>query len=88
MDRLNIETLCTTDGATDSLSAHDEIRRSGWETRVRPTFRPDSMVALRSPEFPSEIARLSKASGVKIRTFDGYLEALRKRRAFFKSMRE
>ena len=44
------------------------------------------MVALRSPEFPSEIARLSEASGVKIRTFDGYLEALRKRRAFFKSM--
>lgn len=86
MDRLNIETLCTTDGAADSLSAHDEIRRSGWATRVRPTFRPDSMVALRSPDFPSEIARLSEASGVKIRSFDGYIEALRKRRAFFKSM--
>ncbi len=86
MDRLNIDVLCTTDGAADPLTAHAAIRASNWADRVRPTFRPDSMVALSSPGFPDEIAKLSAASGIEVCSFVSYLEALRKRRAFFKGM--
>lgn len=86
MDRFQIETLCTTDGAADSLAAHQAIRDSGWGDRVRPTFRPDSVMALRSPDFRLEIERLSNASGIEITTFDDFRVALKRRREFFKAM--
>ena len=86
MDRFNIETICTTDGAADSLSAHQAIRASGWGDRVRPTFRPDSVMALRSAGFRLEIERLSNASGIEITTFDDFRAALIRRREFFKTM--
>lgn len=85
-DNLNIEVICTTDGASDTLEAHDKIRKTGWENKVRPTLRPDSVTQIRSENFRSELAKLSKASGIDIRTFGDYLAALRNRRAFFKTM--
>jgi len=44
-ERFNIEVLCTTDAATDTLEHHQAIRRSGWKGRILPTFRPDSVVS-------------------------------------------
>ena len=40
-DRFNIEVLCTTDAATDTLAAHQAIRESGWHWSViLPTLPP------------------------------------------------
>ena len=48
-ERFNIEVLCTTDAATDSLEWHQQIRESGWSGVVRPTFRPDLAINLLHP---------------------------------------
>jgi glucuronate isomerase len=84
-DRFNIEVLCTTDAATDSLEHHARIRQSGWKGVVRPTFRPDLAVNIRHPQWANEIERLSAATGEPVRGYTSYIRALEQRRAFFKA---
>ncbi len=48
-ERFNIEVLCTTDAATDTLEAHQAIRASAWNGQILPTFRPDALVNLDDP---------------------------------------
>ena len=83
-DRFHIEVLATTDAAFDSLEFHRKIKASGWKGRVLPTFRPDAVVDAEYLGFQDNLKRLGEASGEDISSYKGYLNALRKRRAFFK----
>ena len=85
-ERFNIETLCTTDTATDTLEHHQTIRESGWNGHILPTFRPDGMVNLDAPNWQSNINRLSDVSNVDVMDYSSFIRALEQRRAFFKSM--
>ncbi|MAT99740.1 MAG: glucuronate isomerase [Anaerolineaceae bacterium] len=84
--RFNIEVLCTTDAATDTLAHHQSIRDSGWHGRILPTFRPDAVVNLDTENWREHIAALSQASGVDVVDYRSFLQALAQRRAFFKAM--
>jgi glucuronate isomerase len=84
--RFNIEVLCTTDAATDLLNHHQTIRESGWGDKVRPTFRPDALIHLKTPGWKDNIKALSKASGIAVTSYKKFIRALEDRRAFFKSM--
>ncbi len=84
MRRYRVETVCTTDDPVDSLAHHISTRRSGFEIKMLPTWRPDKAMAVEEPaNFRSYIETLSQASGVTISTFTDMLEALRRRHAFF-----
>lgn len=85
-DRFNIEVLCTTDAASDSLIAHKKIAESDWQGDVRPTFRPDAVVNLRTGGWRSHLNALSEAVGREITTAKALVTALEERRAFFKRM--
>lgn len=85
-ERFNIEVLCTTDAAADTLEHHRAIQESGWPGSVRPTFRPDAVIDLDGPGWRGEIDRLSAASGVDIVSYAAFIRALEQRRAFFKQM--
>jgi glucuronate isomerase len=85
-ERFGIEVIATTESPIDPLEAHKTIRASGWKGRVITAFRPDPVVDPEFEGFPANIARLSDMSGVDATNWDGYLAALRERRAFFKSM--
>jgi glucuronate isomerase len=85
-DRFNIEVLCTTDAATDTLEYHKQIRESDWKAQVRPTFRPDRAVDLMNPAWRDEITRLGQITGQDITTYARYIAALEDRRRFFKQM--
>ncbi|MBX2999904.1 MAG: glucuronate isomerase [Caldilineaceae bacterium] len=82
----NIEVLCTTDAATDTLAHHKAIRESGWGGVIRPTFRPDAVVNLDMAGWRQNIDTLSEVSGVDVRDYRSYIQALEGRRAFFKEM--
>lgn len=84
--QFNIEVLATTDGATDTLNHHQTIRDSGWDGRVVPTFRPDALVDILQPNWRQDINTLSDVSGIDVKDFSSYIQALEQRRAFFKSM--
>jgi glucuronate isomerase len=85
-EKFNIEVLATTDSPLDTLEYHQAIRDSGWKGRVLPTFRPDSVIDAEYIGFLDNIERLGEITGENIGTYKGYLNALRNRRAFFKSM--
>lgn len=85
-ERFQIEVLATTDGALDDLAAHQTITQSAWPGRVLPTFRPDGVLDPGDPQFAQNVDQLGALTGTDVSGFDGYLSALRARRAFFKSM--
>ncbi len=85
-ERFNIETLATTDAATDTLSYHQALRDSGWNGRVIPTFRPDAVVNLDAAGWRANIDTLSQVSGIEVVDYANFIQALEQRREFFKSM--
>ena len=84
-EKFNIEVLATTDGALDSLEHHAAIRDSGWSGRIVPTFRPDSVINPAHGRFRDDVRALGQVTGEDTGGFEGYLRALRARRAFFKA---
>jgi glucuronate isomerase len=82
--RFNIEAIATTDGALDDLRWHRMIRDSGWDGRVVTAYRPDAVVDPEFEGFAANVSRLGELTGCDTMTWAGYLEAHRKRRAFFK----
>ncbi len=85
-EQFNVEVLCTTDPATDTLAHHQAIRDSGWNGRILPTFRPDTVIKIDTPHWPKHIETLGAVSGIDIVDYRTYLQALENRRAFFKRM--
>ena len=85
-EKFNIEVLSTTDTPLDTLEYHKTIRDSDWKGRIIPAFRPDSVIDAEYSGFVANIEKLGQITGEDIGTWQGYLNALRNRRAFFKSM--
>jgi len=85
-EQFKIEVLSTTDSPLDTLEHHKAIKASGWKGRVLPTFRPDSVIDAECTGFLENIERLGAITGENIGTYKGYLNALRNRREFFKSL--
>nr|MBC7245367.1 glucuronate isomerase [Chloroflexota bacterium] len=85
-EQFNIEVLCTTDAATDTLQHHQTIRASGWKGDIRPTFRPDAVINLAAPDWQTHINELSEVSGITVHSYSTFIQALEERRAFFKRM--
>jgi glucuronate isomerase len=85
-EHFNIEVLCTTDQATDTLEHHQTIRQSSWKGNIRPTFRPDRVVNLDTPNWKANIAKLSEVSRIDVVDYKSFIQALEQQRAFFKSM--
>jgi len=85
-EQFNVEVLCTTDAATDTLAHHQAIRASGWDGNILPTFRPDNLINLDSANWAQNIATLGDVSGIDVHNYVSFVQALEQRRAFFKQM--
>ncbi len=83
-ERFNIEVIATTEGALDDLRWHRQIAESGWKGRVITTYRPDAVVDPDFEGFRDNLARFGEITGCDTGTWEGYLEAHRRRRAFFR----
>jgi len=85
-DKFNIEVLSTTDSPLDPLEEHKKIRDSGWKARILPAFRPDAVVDPDFAGFAGLVAKLGEQNGEDSSTWKGYLNALAKARARFKTL--
>ncbi len=85
-ERFNIELLATTESPLDELPHHRAIRDSGWHGRVITTFRPDPVVDPDYEGFADNVAQLGVLTGEDTGNWQGYLNALRSRREYFKAM--
>ena len=83
--RFNIEVIATTESPLDDLRWHRAIRESGWNGRVLTAYRPDPVVDPAFEGFAENLRRLGEITGEDTGSWPGYLEAHRKRRAYFRS---
>ncbi len=83
LDQFKIELISTTDPAGSDLRYHAQLAEQGLGERVIPTFRPDAVVYLNRPSWRADIEALAKVSGEDTSSYQGYLAALRQRRAAF-----
>ncbi|MCQ2237553.1 MAG: glucuronate isomerase, partial [Bacteroidales bacterium] len=87
MRRYKVETVCTTDDPVDSLEYHKQVRESGFEVKMLPTWRPDKAMAVEvAADFRAYVEKLAEVSGVNISKFSDMVDALKKRQDFFESM--
>ncbi len=84
-ERFKIEVLATTDAVNDPLEAHQSIRDSGWNGRVIPTFRPDSVTDLTNKNWKQHLELLEVWLKNEITTFTHFITALEERRTYFRS---
>jgi glucuronate isomerase len=84
--RFKIEVLATTDKASDTLEHHEALRAADIEGRVIPTFRPDALFRIASPQWSAELERFGRIVGTAIGNLSGLVQALVRRRAEFKAM--
>ncbi|MFI9489134.1 glucuronate isomerase [Promicromonospora sp. NPDC052451] len=82
LERFRIETITTTDPAWSDLKDHARLA-ADLPGRVLPTFRPDPLLHPARKTWRGDLERLAAASGIATDTYEGYLAALRERRAAF-----
>jgi glucuronate isomerase len=80
--QFNIEVLCTTDAATDTLEEHAALQAAGLN--VLPTFRPDRLLDVNSAGWRAELELLEERSGLSVNDLRSFLAALEQRRDFFR----
>jgi len=81
LDRFGVECLATTDPAGAPLDDH-----RGLAPRIRPTFRPDAVVALDAPGWRDTLAALGVAVGRELGDYESFLGAIAERREAFKAL--
>jgi len=82
LKKMNVKELCTTDDPLDSLEWHKKLADN--QIKVRPSFRPDMILAAGSPGFADYISKLQETDGTRFRSIDDMMEALSRRMDFFK----
>ncbi|WP_308909157.1 glucuronate isomerase [Pseudokordiimonas caeni] len=85
-DRFGIEALSTTESPLDQLDHHRTIRDSDWDGKVISAYRPDVVTDPDHEAFLDSLRIFGELTGEDTFTWNGYLNAHRKRRAYFKSL--
>ncbi|TVQ00986.1 MAG: glucuronate isomerase [Balneolaceae bacterium] len=83
-----IAVVATTDNPIDTLEHHVNYQaEENNDFTLVPTFRPDhGMNVEGGKQFVRWVKKLEQVSGVRIRNFTGFIEALKKRHDFFHSL--
>lgn len=81
-----VELVGTTDDPTDDLGYHAKLKEEGYETKVAPSFRPDTGLAIEKGGFIDWVGKLAKVSNISIENYDAFLRAMEKRVNFFDEM--
>lgn len=85
-EEFDVEVLCTTDAATDSLTHHRAIQESDWTGDIRPTFRPDALFRIGRGDWTDHLQELRAVTDRDIGSYSDFIRALEERRSFFRSM--
>lgn len=81
-ERFNIEVLCTTDSATDTLELHASMQNEGFP--IRPTFRPDAVMNISATGWRKELQSLQELADVTITDVRSFVNAIESRRVSFR----
>ncbi|MEM8867913.1 MAG: glucuronate isomerase, partial [Verrucomicrobiota bacterium] len=83
-EQFDLLAIGTTDDPLDTLEHHIELSRSGHQTKMLPTFRPDKAMLTADLQAWNEWTdRLASAAGGELATAGDFIEALKARHDFF-----
>jgi glucuronate isomerase len=80
LDRFGIEVLATTDSPLSTLQHHVTLAADGLTARIRPTFRPDSVIDPEGEHYRRNVEQLGATTGRDTTRWGDYLAALWDRR--------
>ena len=87
MKKFNVYAVGTTDDPADDLKYHKIIKDEGkCPAKVIPSYRPDKALNIDKPDFNEYVEKLSKASGIEIKSASDLVKALENRLDFFVEM--
>ncbi len=82
----NVDTIITTDDPCSNLEYHDKLNSDAtFETKIYPSFRPDSLVDIDKSDFIDNVKLLEKTTSIEIVDLRSFLEAIDSRVDFFNS---
>ena len=83
--KFNIGFISTTDDPAADLKLHDEVRAdAAFPARLAPAFRPDRYLEATRSDWRDLVDELGESAGVNASTYEGFYEAMRRRRLYFK----
>lgn len=86
LEKSRVEVACTTDDPNSDLAFHKATRKHK-KFKVCPTFRPDKLFLIDDKKaFLGYIFDLEKSSGIKIKSYDDLISAIKNRHNFFNTM--
>lgn len=87
LEKMNVQVICSTDDPSDTLEYHQQYRDDPkGEFELFPTFRPDKILRIESPDYLNYLSTLGRSESTSITTLDQLREVITKRIDFFDSM--
>ncbi|OKS88447.1 glucuronate isomerase [Mucilaginibacter polytrichastri] len=84
LTKMNVEAVGTTDDPLDKLEYHQQLKQSGFSTKILPAYRPDkAMNADDLTALNTYIDKLAQVVNIDIADYDAYLQALKSRHDYF-----
>lgn len=83
LNKMNVETLCTTEDPTDTLEHHQAIKKENFGIKVSTAFRPDKSILIDAEGYTDYLKELGKVAEVDIQSFQDLKDALLKRIEYF-----
>ena len=83
LEEMKVEVICTTDDPTDDLRYHQQIAKSGYFTKVYPTFRPDELFFIEEKKFSAYLEKLGACVNSQITSYTQLIDAIDERIEFF-----
>ncbi len=87
LHKMNVKVVCTTDDPADDLAYHKELKDSGFDVKILPTFRPDkAMMVDNAIDFVKYVEKLEKVTNTSISSFSDFISVIQSRHDFFAEM--
>ncbi len=84
LQKMNVETICTTDDPLDNLQFHQQLKTDGATVKMLPAFRPDKAMNPDDLEvLNAYIDKLEAVTNTSINSYDAYVSALKSRHDYF-----
>ncbi|MGI4749408.1 MAG: glucuronate isomerase [Janthinobacterium lividum] len=84
LQKMNVETICTTDDPVDNLQFHQQLKQEGGLVKMLPAFRPDKAMNPDDLEaLNAYMNKLEEVTNTSIDSYDTYLSALKMRHNYF-----
>ena len=83
ISKMNVDVICTTEDPTDSLTYHQKLSKSDFNTKISTSFRPDKAILINSDGYNNYINSLEEVTGISIQTYNDLCDALKNRIQYF-----